>query len=330
MIAVLYLSGPDYGDTVPFLAMFAVDAVRIMPSAIRCYNAIMEVRAGVPSLGAVEEDYMLFRGLGTDMTQLDIPAKNKSDPTMPFSNAIELKGLEFKYGGAANAALNGLSMHVKKGEAVGIVGPSGAGKSTLLSIILGLLPPTSGSILIDGRAAGDDIKSWQRRIGYIPQSIYLLDDTIVKNVAFGIPKNEIDMDKFWQAVRLAQLEEFITSLPAGENTMVGERGVRISGGQRQRIAIARALYHEPEILVLDEATAALDNETERQITAAINELMGVRTIIIVAHRLSTVANCDRLIFLENGEVAAEGTYEELLKNERFSEIAMGPKEATTE
>jgi ATP-binding cassette, subfamily B, bacterial PglK len=195
---------------------------------------------------------------------------------------------------------------------IALIGKSGAGKTTLVDVILGLLQPEKGDILADGESIYQNIRSWQDLVGYIPQSIFLVDDTVERNIAFGVPNSKIDSAKLERVIKVAQLGELVEQLPNGIKTQVGERGIRLSGGQRQRIGIARALYHEREILVLDEATAALDNETESLISEAINSLAGQKTLIIIAHRLSTVKNCDRIYLLEKGRIVNSGTYQEVV------------------
>jgi ABC-type multidrug transport system fused ATPase/permease subunit len=200
-----------------------------------------------------------------------------------------------------------MTLRIRKGESVGFVGPSGSGKSTLVDVILGLLTPGCGQVLVDAEDIQKNLRAWQDQIGYVPQSIYLTDDTLRRNVAFGLASEAIDDTAVAHAVRAAQLEEFVAALPKGLETIVGERGVRLSGGQRQRIGIARALYHDPAVLVLDEATSALDTATEEGVMQAVTALHGSKTLLIVAHRLSTVAHCDRLFRLEQGRIAAETT-----------------------
>ncbi|MER3475745.1 MAG: ABC transporter ATP-binding protein, partial [Leptolyngbya sp. ERB_1_2] len=209
-------------------------------------------------------------------------------------------------------ALNQISLEIPKGKSIALIGRSGAGKTTLVDLILGLLIPDAGDIRVDGRSIYTDLRAWQNMLGYIPQSIFLTDDTIERNIAFGVPDHEIDQEKLQNAVRSAQLESLIEQLPEGLQTSVGERGARLSGGQRQRVGIARALYFEREILVLDEATSALDTETEQLVTEAIRSLAGTKTMIIIAHRLSTIQHCDRVYYLEQGQVAKAGSYEEVV------------------
>jgi ABC-type multidrug transport system fused ATPase/permease subunit len=199
-----------------------------------------------------------------------------------------------------------VSLTIKRGEIIGIIGTSGSGKSTLVDIILGLLEPEKGAVLVDGVDINEDTRSWQDNIGYVPQSIFLIDDTLRKNVAFGISDDKIDDERVIQAIEAANLNEFIANRQEGMNIFVGERGIRISGGQRQRIGIARALYHDPAVLIFDEATSALDSVTEKAVMETINSLGGQRTVLIVAHRISTLDHCDRIIKMEEGEIVQNG------------------------
>ena len=205
---------------------------------------------------------------------------------------------------------------MRSGKAVAFIGPSGAGKSTLVDVILGLLTPTRGEIDVDGHNIEEDLSSWQQQIGYIPQDIYLIDDSIARNIAFGLKDEDINGQALTRAAETAQLGSFLATLPKGLNTVVGNRGIRLSGGQRQRIGIARALYNEPRVLVMDEATNALDNETEREVVRAINQLRGDRTIIMIAHRLTTVIGCDRVYLLEAGKIKDAGSYVELARRHK--------------
>jgi ABC-type bacteriocin/lantibiotic exporter with double-glycine peptidase domain len=202
---------------------------------------------------------------------------------------------------------------VRKNECIGFIGPSGSGKSTLVDVILGLLVPDSGRILVDDCDIAGCTRAWQNQIGYVPQVIFLTDDTIQRNVAFGVPDDQIDAAAVERAIQSSQLHEFVTGLPAGLSTMVGEGGVRLSGGQRQRIGIARALYHDPSVLVLDEATSSLDTQAESDVMESVRALQGHKTIVIVAHRLSTVERCDRLYYLEHGRIVREGAPVQILR-----------------
>lgn len=247
-----------------------------------------------------------------DLRELDsYPKPDETIPDIPFEKDIRFDGLSFRYDGAEGETLHDVNMTVAKGMSLGIVGPSGSGKTTLVNMLLGLLPPSDGKILVDGRDVADCLSAWRRHIGYVAQDIYLLDDTIRANIALGVKDDEIDKTALKQAIVASQLDEFLTTLPEGELTILGERGVRLSGGQRQRVAIARALYRNPQLLVFDEATSALDTTTERAVVSAIERLRGNHTLVIIAHRLTTVKGCDSLVYLNNGRVEATGSYEEL-------------------
>ncbi len=244
-------------------------------------------------------------------------------PAMSFKHTVRVEGLAFRHEGASDLALDGVSFEIEPNAVVGIVGPSGAGKTTLVEIILGLLAPTAGRIVVDAEAIDDaNVASWQESVAYVPQSIYLADDTILRNVAFGVPDKEIDHELAAEAMRIAHLDGFVADLPKGIHTMTGERGVRLSGGQRQRIGIARAFYRRATLLVLDEATSALDGITEAVIEDAIASLAGKVTVIIIAHRLSTVRHCDTIHLMDRGRIVASGAYDDLIaRNETFRAMA---------
>jgi ATP-binding cassette subfamily C protein len=243
------------------------------------------------------------------------------EPVVGFHDALVCDDVTFAYDEGLMPAVSNVHLRLRAGESLGIVGATGSGKSTLVALLLGLLQPMSGRILIDGAPLAGLERGWQRLIGYVPQDTYLLDDTLRRNVAFGVPDPLIDEQRVARACTLAQLDDLLRQLPQGMDTPLGEDGTRLSGGQRQRVAIARALYTDPAVLVFDEATAALDNQTEREVTKAIASLHGTRTLIVIAHRLTTVEACDRLIFLQDGRVAASGTYDELLRNATFRQMA---------
>jgi ATP-binding cassette subfamily C protein len=234
------------------------------------------------------------------------------EPVPSLTDRIRVDGVDFAYEGAEKPVLCDVRLDIRRGEAVGLVGPTGAGKTTLVDVILGLLSPTRGRVLIDGVDLLGREVGWRRQVGYIPQDIFLADVSVRENVAFGVPNDQIDDDAVWRALEKAQLAGFVRSLPEGLATGVGERGVRVSGGQRQRIGIARALYDDPQVLVMDEATSALDNETEQIVMAAIERLKGGRTLILIAHRLTTVESCDRVVLIRDGSIVAEGPPQEVL------------------
>jgi ABC-type multidrug transport system fused ATPase/permease subunit len=239
---------------------------------------------------------------------------NVGQGVLDFSKGIELKNVVYKYPETSQEALRNISMKIVKGSTVGLIGPSGSGKSTLIDVLLGLFDPVSGDVYSDEISIKINMREWQSKIGYVPQTIYLTDDTLRNNIAFGVSKKDIDDEAIKRVIKSAYLGEFVKSLPMGLDTNVGERGVKLSGGQRQRVGIARALYNDPPILVLDEATSALDDETENVVMEAIKSLHGIKTIIIVAHRLSTIEHCDWLYRLEKGVIIDEGVPDEILKN----------------
>ena len=305
---VMLAQGSKIASILPVLAFFAVTAFRLMPSANRILGAVQNVHYNLPVINVLFQD-------------LQLPIINKKSKELPilFNQTIEISKIGFNYDNTSEPIIKDMSFKINYGELIGIIGPSGSGKSTLVDIILGLLKPSSGEIRIDGLDINKNLRGWQNNIGYVPQSIYLTDDTLRRNVAFGLANKDINEIAINNAIKAAQLEGFINDLPDGLDTLVGEHGVRLSGGQRQRIGVARALYHDPSVLVLDEATSSLDVETEAGVMEAIESLQGKKTIIIVAHRLSTVENCDRIYKLKKGLVVGEGTPAEILfKNDSKS------------
>ena len=246
--------------------------------------------------------------------------KSKFKNRLKFSEKISLKGIFYNYPNSERTAVKNINLDISIGSRIGIVGTTGSGKTTLVDIILGLLKMQKGTLTVDDKILDEyNLRSWQYLIGYVPQSIYLSDDTLSANIAFGMETDKINYDAVEKASKIANLHNFvINDLPKKYNTLIGERGVRLSGGQRQRIGIARALYHNPKVLILDEATSALDNTTERNVMDGINKLGENMTIIIIAHRLSTLKNCDKIYLLENGQIKNEGTYQELIEtNEKL-------------
>ena len=305
LVSTMVVSGEDLSNVLPVLGLFGAAAFRLVPAVSRMVTMVQTIAINRPIVNE------LFHDLSLRAT--NSPRRQDHDG---FAQVVEVNDLSFKYETAPTNALSNVSLRVKRGEAVGLVGPSGSGKSTLVDVLLGLLAPASGAVLVDGTNVQNRIRWWQDQIGYVPQSIFLTDDTLRRNVAFGLPKSAIDDAAVDAAIRAAQLEEFVKTLPLGLETVVGERGVRLSGGQRQRIGIARALYHNPDVLVLDEATSSLDTETEHGVMQAVQALQGDKTVIIVAHRLSTVEYCDRLYRLESSRIVDEGTFAEVMNRSR--------------
>lgn len=306
LVFIMTFNDVELATIVPTLGLFAAAAFRLMPSANRLLGALQTLRFHSPVID------ILSKELKDYAASVDTATSPISDEIKKFEHTIEFKQVSYTYTGASIKALDNVSLTITKGETVGIIGASGSGKSTLIDILLGLLYAPQGAVEIDGIKLGDDAKVWQSQIGYVPQSIYLTDDSLKSNVAFGLPKDRIDDASVLRAIAAAQLTGFINLLPDGIETIVGERGIRLSGGQRQRIGIARALYHNPEVLVLDEATSALDSETEHDVMQAIYALHKTKTIIIIAHRLSTVEKCDKLFQLESGKLVATGLPRDLL------------------
>lgn len=308
------------------LGIFAIASIRLMPSASQLIHSMGLLRNNKPTLDRIYLDLKELEQsealdyIKKSQNMISEHSKKKFNDlhhqveTLTFNDNISIEKLNYCYPEAAANALTNISLTIRKGESIALIGKSGAGKTTLVDVFLGLLIPQSGDIKVDGCSAYDCLRSWQNLIGYIPQSIFLTDDTIEGNIAFGVPNDRINREKLNQAIELAQLSELIEQLPEGIKTIVGERGTLLSGGQRQRIGIARALYHEREILVLDEATSALDNETESLIGEALRKLSGTKTMIIIAHRLTTVEHCDRIYAMEQGQIVKSGSYREVVLN----------------
>jgi ABC-type multidrug transport system fused ATPase/permease subunit len=285
---------------IPLLGLFVIATWRFVPTVNSVVNLTNSIRYSQPAVESVYQEFEYIKS-----------QQNIVKTQIVFKDQVEMRNLTFNYPNTVTPSLRDVNIVVRKGETVGFIGPSGAGKSTLVDVILGLLPQTSGELLIDGVEMQEHNLEWQSTIGYVSQAIYLTDDTVRCNVAFGIAEKDIDEVALKRALKSAQLWDFVDGLPNKTNTIIGERGVRVSGGQRQRIGIARALYHEPEVLVLDEATSSLDIETETEVMSAIRALQGFKTILIVAHRLSTVQHCDRLYRIEDAQIVAEGSFKEL-------------------
>ncbi|RVU42144.1 ABC transporter ATP-binding protein [Lujinxingia sediminis] len=353
VVLLLIARGQPLTQILPVLGLFAMAAVRMMPSLTRIIAALTSIRHFRPSVEVIAADLEALRSgelaesvrrseshtpsttHAQDVDFTDIPNKNTVEQSplklaaagdaethrraladarqhpRPLEHELRLHHVSYTYPESATPSLHELDLRIERGQSVAFVGPSGAGKTTCVDLILGLLPPDLGQILVDGQNIHAELASWQASLGYIAQPVYLMDDTIRRNIAFGLPDDTVNDEEVWRALEDARLASTIAALPRGLDTEIGEGGVRLSGGQRQRLGIARALYRRPDLLVLDEATSALDNTTEREITRAIERLSGRITLIIIAHRLSTVRHCDRLFVLDQGRLIDQGTYDEL-------------------
>lgn len=295
LLIIMVISNKPVDHIIPVLGIFVAAAFRMIPSINKIMFSSQRIIFSMPVLDLLYNEFKMFKNMS-------ITKSNVSSPII-FNDQISIRSLNFKYRTSQNHTLSNINFSIKKGESIGIIGESGAGKSTLVDILLGLLMPDSGNILVDNISINDNnLRNWQLNLAYVPQTIYLTDDTLRKNIALGIRDEDIDEEILQNAINGAQLVNFVNKLENGLDTKVGERGVRLSGGQRQRIGIARALYRNTEILVFDEATSALDNQTEKEVMDAINDLKHTKTLIIIAHRLSTISNCDRVIKLSKGQI----------------------------
>ncbi len=300
VIAVVFkaLGAQDTAVLVSQLASFAVGAFRILPSLGRISSSFNQVVFALPNLEDAYQNFQTARKKTAESRSFETVA----DEEIRLLQQIEVRDVAWQYEGTEKRVLDGINLVIKKGQSAAFIGQSGAGKTTLADIILGLLYPQQGKVLLDGKYDIYQMPAqWSKLIAFVPQTVYLMDDTIRNNVAFGVNEKEIDDEQIWSVLEQAQLKDFVEELPDGLDTLIGERGVRFSGGQRQRVAIARALYTNPDILVLDEATSALDNETEAAVMEAIERLQGHKTLIIIAHRLSTVRNCDVIYEIKEGK-----------------------------
>jgi ABC-type multidrug transport system fused ATPase/permease subunit len=323
MALVLFLMSRGEGSLtaiVPTLGVFAFAGIRMFPALQALYQQVTGLRIVAP---AVDE---LHRDMTETRARLSQPERGGRGTPLRLRQRLEIVDVDYAYPNAERAALRALSLTVAANTTVGIVGGSGAGKTTTVDLVLGLLEPQAGELRVDGvPITRQNLRAWQQSIGYVPQQIFLTDDSVEANIAFGVPPEAIERAAVERAARVAELHEFVTrELPKGYATLVGERGVRLSGGQRQRIGIARALYHDPDVLILDEATSALDNLTERAVMDAVRNLGHAKTILMIAHRLSTVKDCDTIFMMEGGRVVAEGSYAALLgSNQKFRAMAAG-------
>lgn len=316
---IMVFEGRSFEQIIPVLTLFGVAAVKLMPVFNSVIGQISTIRYSAYSVYAIYDDLDLLENKYKDFRDKIL----KDSEKLELQNEIKLNSISFQYPNSEEYAVKNIDITIPKGKAVAFVGTSGAGKTTLVDVILGLLTPKEGIITVDGVDIQENIRGWMKNIGYIQQSNYLMDDRIFRNIAFGVPDDEVDDEKLKKAIEAAQLEELISRLPNGLRTKSGERGQRLSGGQKQRIGIARALYNNPQVLIMDEATSALDNITEKYVIEAIERLRGDRTIIMIAHRLTTVQNCDIIYLMEEGEVIDSGTYEELLvKSHKFRQMSL--------
>jgi ABC-type bacteriocin/lantibiotic exporter with double-glycine peptidase domain len=323
LLITMYVIGSkndSAAQIVPLLAVYAFAGYRILPALQQIFAGIATVRVNLPVLE------LLHRDLNDDESICDpeFTLKNReASQPLPCNNSLELKNVSFCYSSAQEPVVNEVNITIARNTSIGLVGATGSGKTTLVDIILGLLPPTSGQLFVDGtEIGGENLVTWQRNFGYVPQQIYLCDDTITRNIAFGVSEENIDMQAVIRAARIANLHGFVEKkLPNGYETIIGERGVRLSGGQRQRIGIARALYKDPAFLIMDEATNSLDGITEEAVMEALGTLSGNKTIIMIAHRLTTVKHCDIIYTLEHGRITNHGTYEELQRTSAWFQSA---------
>lgn len=296
LLLFLMINSANSVQVIPTFGLFALAAFRLLPSANRIMISFGHLRYSSSVIGNIEQQL-------NDAKLLPIHTTNEYEisNSLSFVKSIDIQNISHSYD-SETISLHNISISIKKGESIGIIGKSGAGKSTLVDVILGLLAPTSGAIAVDGNSIYENLIGWQQIVGYVQQDVFLLDDSILKNIAFGIHEENIDYERLYQVVNETQLDDFVNALSEGLNTQLGERGLRLSGGQKQRIGIARALYHKSSVLVFDEATSALDTETETEIMSEISNLKGDQTIIVIAHRLSTLKHCDRILELSKGSI----------------------------
>jgi ATP-binding cassette, subfamily B, bacterial PglK len=304
---VLITRQGDMMAALPVLGLYAFAGVRLFPTLQKLYATIAALRFGAPALDALHAD------LTAPLDEGEVNAA--PGPALRLTRSINLDGIVYQFAAADRPALDGLDLRIEARTTVGIVGATGAGKTTAVDVMLGLLTPQAGEMRVDGvRIDRSNVRAWQRSVGYVPQTIFLLDDTVAANIAFGETPDRIDRAAVERAARVARLHDFVLGLPKGYDTLVGERGAQLSGGQRQRVGIARALYRNPDVIVFDEATSALDNITEKAVIEAVHALGREKTIVMIAHRLTTVRRCDVIFYLEGGRVVAQGTYDALVRD----------------
>lgn len=317
LISYYVFTGRPFAEFLPIVSLYTVSGVRLLPQLQLFFHTLSSITYALPVLDRLYPELMTTSKLPNDLAH-----------PLRWQNSLELQNLSFSYPETDSKVLDNLTVRVEKGTTVAFVGSTGAGKTTLINILLGLLPPTSGGLAVDGQAVDEqNIRQWRAGIGFVPQDIFLIDDTLAANIAFGVPPEQVDPARIEEVARVAHLRDFIQDLPAKLQTVVGERGVRLSGGQRQRLGIARAMYRDPSIVVFDEATSALDGVTEDAVMESIRLLGKSKTIIMIAHRITTLKDCDNIFILEKGSVVASGTYQELLRdNTTFQALAKMSKE----
>jgi len=319
IVLILYLIASHNGNLgmiLPILSVYAIGIIKLLPAFQQIYSSIAIIKANIPAFESIQQDLH-------DSLHKELKSQKFEQNYLYPKHSISLENITFTYPNKEEPALNKLDMLIPSNSVIGIVGPSGSGKSTLIDILLCLIKPDNGHLKIDDQIINtQNRRSWQNTIGFVAQSIFLSEGTIAENVAFGIPEKQIDFSQVQKVLKLAHLSDFIATLDQGIHTKVGERGVQLSGGQRQRIGIARALYHNAEVLVFDEATSSLDGITEKMIMEAIHNFSGKKSIILIAHRLKTVKKCDKIFFIDKGKVADQGTYQELVEsNKHFKDMA---------
>ena len=296
LVLLMLLLGYDLQVLVPTLGMFGVAALRLTPAANTLSTSLIQLRYVRDSISRLHRDFQ---------TVTPVPFEARQSPlgiAPDEFRCLALDKVRFTYPNARQPVLKTLSLEIRAGESIGLIGPSGSGKTTLVDVMLGLLKPQAGELRYNDRPLQDALAQWRAQVAYLPQQTFLIDDTLRHNVALGVEDTEIDENRVKDALKQARLEQLVDELPEGTDTILGERGVRLSGGQRQRVALARAFYHGRSVLVMDEATSALDNETEREIVEEIRRLKGQMTLIVIAHRLTTVQHCDRICSLQNGAI----------------------------
>ena len=317
VLLLIKLHEGDLGTVLPILAVYALAAFKLLPALQQIYASLAQIKGNIAAFDAVKGD--LEQSLNQDKPVIKeaIPLRTE------LKKQITLDNIKFSYPGKSIPAVNGVTITIPVNSVIGLVGSSGSGKSTLIDLLLGLLTPQSGHLYMDDTCiTAENKRAWQDTLGFVPQSIFLSEGTIAENIAFGLPSADIDLKQVNKAIALANLTELVEELPDGINTKVGERGIQLSGGQRQRIGIARALYHEANVLVFDEATSALDGITEKIVMDAIHDFSGQKTIIMIAHRLKTVQKCDIIYLMEQGKIVDQGTYDQLIEhNPKFREMA---------